>query len=309
MYISETANPSSRGGLNIMFQLATTMGILIASGINYGKQAAQPERVAVRIYRRGASSTAGVIARGCYSGKLARVVVCKAALVCKAAWHSSAGVQDYEWGWRFSLGFACVFAVLFFIGTLIAPDSPNSLLLNGKTEKATQVSPASVCMPHSHAFTSHNTLAVPAMGCVCMRILKGPSAALQYVLHALCSGLVLSGVRVVLQVLQKIRGVSTADKALQAELDDIQKAVTQTQSEQTSIFSGLASLTRRYPQILFASVIIPIAQQFTGMNAIMFVSAAGPTEPVTLVLLHYTAICLLSFCSAPCPSPQPYYAE
>ena len=41
MYISETANPSSRGGLNIMFQLATTMGILIASGINYGKQAAQ----------------------------------------------------------------------------------------------------------------------------------------------------------------------------------------------------------------------------------------------------------------------------
>ena len=37
MYISETANPSSRGGLNIMFQLATTIGILIASGINYGE--------------------------------------------------------------------------------------------------------------------------------------------------------------------------------------------------------------------------------------------------------------------------------
>ena len=93
-------------------------------------------------------------------------------------------------------------------------------------------------------------------------------------LCVLCSGLVMSGGRMLVQVLQKIRGVSTADKALQAELDDIQKAVTQTQSEQTSIFSGLASLTRRYPQILFASIIIPIAQQFTGMNAIMFVSAA-----------------------------------
>ena len=88
--------------------------------------------------------------------------------------------------------------------------------------------------------------------------------------------------QMMVQVLQKIRGVSTTDKALQAELDDIQKAVTQTQSEQTSIFLGLASLTRRYPQILFASVIIPIAQQFTGMNAIMFVSAAAPIEPVAL---------------------------
>jgi len=37
VYISETANPSSRGALNIMFQLCTTIGILIASGINYGE--------------------------------------------------------------------------------------------------------------------------------------------------------------------------------------------------------------------------------------------------------------------------------
>lgn len=72
-------------------------------------------------------------------------------------------------------------------------------------------------------------------------------------------------------MLQKIRGVKTADKALQAELDDIQKAVTQAQREQTSILSGLSILCTRYPQILFAAVLIPIAQQFTGMNAIMFV--------------------------------------
>ncbi|CAL5221321.1 g3494 [Coccomyxa viridis] len=154
MYISETAPPSARGGLNIMFQLCTTIGILVASGINYG-------------------------------------------------------VQNYTWGWRFSLGFACVFALLFFVGTVLAPDSPNSLLLNGKTAKATEV-------------------------------------------------------------LRKVRGAASVDGPLQAELEDIQKAVAQTQNEHTSVFAGLTTLFKHYPQILFAAVIIPIAQQFTGMNAIMF---------------------------------------
>ena len=60
-------------------------------------------------------------------------------------------------------------------------------------------------------------------------------------------------------MLRKIRGVSTMDKALQAELDDIQKAVAQTQTEQTSITSGLSALVKQYPQILFAAIIIPIA--------------------------------------------------
>jgi len=36
LYISEIAPPKSRGALNIMFQLSTTAGILVASGINYG---------------------------------------------------------------------------------------------------------------------------------------------------------------------------------------------------------------------------------------------------------------------------------
>lgn len=80
-------------------------------------------------------------------------------------------------------------------------------------------------------------------------------------------------------MLRKIRGVNTVDEKLQAELEDIQKAVTQTQKEQTSITSGLSTLWKRYPQILFAAVIIPIAQQFTGMNAIMFVSSLPAACP------------------------------
>ena len=80
-----------------------------------------------------------------------------------------------------------------------------------------------------------------------------------------------------LQVLRKIRGADSVDERLQNELDDIQKAVVQTQNEQTSVFSGLSALFHHYPQILFAAVIIPIAQQFTGMNAIMFVSLFPPS--------------------------------
>lgn len=35
-YISEMAPPEIRGGLNILFQLMTTIGIWVASLINYG---------------------------------------------------------------------------------------------------------------------------------------------------------------------------------------------------------------------------------------------------------------------------------
>ncbi len=36
LYLSEIAPPKLRGGLNFMFQLATTSGILIAQLVNYG---------------------------------------------------------------------------------------------------------------------------------------------------------------------------------------------------------------------------------------------------------------------------------
>ena len=44
------------------------------------------------------------------------------------------------WGWRFSLGFAIIPALMFLAGAIIAPDSPNSLLLNGNPERARRVS-------------------------------------------------------------------------------------------------------------------------------------------------------------------------
>lgn len=79
-----------------------------------------------------------------------------------------------------------------------------------------------------------------------------------------------------LQVLCSIRGVKVADKAINEEFADIQRAVDGSHKSESSVSSGLVSLIRAYPQILFAAVVIPIAQQFTGMNAIMFVSSLMP---------------------------------
>ncbi|CAL8466135.1 g5671 [Coccomyxa elongata] len=72
-YISEMAPPKLRGGLNMLFQLMTTIGIFVASMVNWG-------------------------------------------------------VGEYAWGWRLSLGLACVPAVVFMAGTGFCPDTPNSIL-------------------------------------------------------------------------------------------------------------------------------------------------------------------------------------
>ena len=39
-----------------------------------------------------------------------------------------AGVGAYWWGWRLSLGLACAPALVFMLGTVLCPDSPNSIL-------------------------------------------------------------------------------------------------------------------------------------------------------------------------------------
>ncbi len=42
LYLSEMAPFNVRGALNIMFQLAVTVGILVAQLINYGTQSIKP---------------------------------------------------------------------------------------------------------------------------------------------------------------------------------------------------------------------------------------------------------------------------
>ncbi|WOH12474.1 hypothetical protein DCAR_0831978 [Daucus carota subsp. sativus] len=83
LYLSEMAPYEYRGGLNIMFQLSITVGILVANVFNY-------------------------------------------------AFDKIEG----GWGWRLSLGGAVVPAVIMIAGSLYLPETPNSLIENGKQDKA-----------------------------------------------------------------------------------------------------------------------------------------------------------------------------
>ncbi|KAL8145336.1 sugar transport protein 7-like [Apium graveolens] len=85
LYLSEMAPTHLRGGLNMMFQLATTMGIFTANMVNYGTSKLHP------------------------------------------------------WGWRLSLGLAAAPALLMTVGGLLLPETPNSLIEQGRREKGRQV--------------------------------------------------------------------------------------------------------------------------------------------------------------------------
>ncbi|DBA92500.1 hypothetical protein WJX77_003482 [Trebouxia sp. C0004] len=82
LYLSEIAPAHARGSLNVMFQMATTIGIWVAQWINYGTQKMHPH------------------------------------------------------GWRLSVGLAFVPAVILFLGSIIIPDTPNSLVARGYVEQA-----------------------------------------------------------------------------------------------------------------------------------------------------------------------------
>jgi sugar porter (SP) family MFS transporter len=84
LYNSEMAPAHLRGALNILFQLAVTIGILVAQLINYG-------------------------------------------------------TESHTWGWRLSLGIAIVPAAILFVGGLLLPETPNSLIERGHLEEARRV--------------------------------------------------------------------------------------------------------------------------------------------------------------------------
>lgn len=85
LYLSEMAPYNLRGALNILFQLAVTIGIFVAQLINYGTQ------------------------------------------------------HIYPWGWRLSLALAGVPGLMLFLGALVLPDTPNSLIERGKLEQGEKV--------------------------------------------------------------------------------------------------------------------------------------------------------------------------
>jgi len=166
LYLSEMAPHNIRGALNIMFQLAVTIGIFGAQLINY---------ITLNIP---------------------------------------------EYGWRISLALGGVPALLLFFGSILLPDTPNSLLARGHPEESRAV-------------------------------------------------------------LQRIRGTHDVD----AEFEDIKTAVLSS----NAITNPYRNLLRRrhWPQLVM-SILLPLFQQFTGINAIMFYApqmfqAAGQSSSDSLM--------------------------
>ncbi|KAI3891434.1 hypothetical protein MKX03_020716 [Papaver bracteatum] len=85
LYLSEMAPAHLRGALNMMFQLATTLGIFTANMVNYGTDKLKP------------------------------------------------------WGWRLSLGLAAAPALLMTVGGYFLPETPNSLIEQGKKERGREI--------------------------------------------------------------------------------------------------------------------------------------------------------------------------
>lgn len=49
------------------------------------------------------------------------------------------GAQDLAWGWRLSLGLAGVPAAILLVGSIVLPETPNSLIERGRLEDGKKV--------------------------------------------------------------------------------------------------------------------------------------------------------------------------
>ncbi|RXH70550.1 hypothetical protein DVH24_013296 [Malus domestica] len=98
LFLSDIAPTTIRGGLNLLFQLNVTIGILFATLVNYGA----------------------------------------AKYVPLSVWKSTTMYEEYQqmklggWGWRVSLSLAGVPALLLSLGSLIVVDTPSSLIQRGR---------------------------------------------------------------------------------------------------------------------------------------------------------------------------------
>lgn len=86
VYLSEMAPTKLRGALNIFFQMAITVGILVSCLVHYST-----------------SNLGG------------------------------------DWSWRFPLGFAAILGLIMALGSLLLPDTPNSILTKGQNGKAKEL--------------------------------------------------------------------------------------------------------------------------------------------------------------------------
>nr|BAK00566.1 predicted protein [Hordeum vulgare subsp. vulgare] len=117
LFLSEVAPTTIRGGLNSLFQLNITIGILFASLVNYGtNKYLLVERQPCFAY----FSTINITGVHAYTHTNNRFLT---------------SCRIHPWGWRLSLFLAGFPAVLFTLGTLFMVDTPNSLIERGRQEE------------------------------------------------------------------------------------------------------------------------------------------------------------------------------
>ncbi|CAN6548008.1 unnamed protein product [Malus baccata var. baccata] len=104
LFLSEIAPTTIRGGLNLLFQLNVTIGILFATLVNYDAAKGYPKYIPLSV------------------------------------WKSTTMYEEYQqmklggWGWRVSLSLAGVPALLLSLGSLIVVDTPSSLIQRGRLD-------------------------------------------------------------------------------------------------------------------------------------------------------------------------------
>ena len=195
------------------------------------------------------------------------------------------GVQELENGWRISLGLAIVPAVIFIVGSLICPDTPASTLYQDQsaTEKARKVRNFSAA---DHPFwpfrlqymSSHVALletALPKHLAVHAGWIGSP-AILQH----------LAADRALLAMRRRWSGCA-ARRTWTRSSSQICANVALTHSD-SLLGSAKALFSRGHAKQAVASGVIPLAQQFTGMNAIMVRGS-----PAAVPLMHRFSCALL----------------
>ncbi|KAJ6302993.1 hypothetical protein OIU77_016975 [Salix suchowensis] len=164
--------------------------LLLGVGIGFSNQA-------VPLYL---SEMAPAKSRGRYN-QLFQLTTCLGILVANLVNYGTEKI--HPWGWRLSLGSATIPAVLMGVGALFLPETPNSLVEQGKLEKGRKV-------------------------------------------------------------LEKVRGTSNVD----AEFADLIDASNEAKAIKNP-FRNLLTRKNR-PQLIIGALGIPMFQQLTGMNSILF---------------------------------------
>ena len=131
LYLSEMAPFKYRGGLNMMFQLAVTIGghgVALHSPAGVALRPTMPRRLVVlRDTEVGGASPfpAGSLAAQRPGIRCPAFFPAAGILVAQLI---NYGVQDWSHGWRLSLGLAAVPAFILLLGGIMLPESPNSLI-------------------------------------------------------------------------------------------------------------------------------------------------------------------------------------